>query len=172
MFPSPNVSRNTNLGMKKWKSRLLAHQEVVEYAASIRQLTRDEQVRQGGALLRGVDLDAYLDRILARADFAVLSNEGKCVGFCAFYTYDPALDSAFITLLLLAPSVRRSGLARGMLEAVASSSLQKGFRYLTLRVRDDNMPAIRFYLGQGFRVNGREGSDLKMTLEMTAMVTA
>jgi ribosomal protein S18 acetylase RimI-like enzyme len=172
MFPSADVPRNTNLGIKKWKARLLAHQEVAEYATSIRQLTRDEQVRQGGTLLRGVDLDAYLDRILARAEFAVLSREGKCVGFCAFYTYDSALDSAFITLFLMAPSVRRTGLARGMLEAVVSSSLQRGFRYLTLRVRDDNMPAIRFYLGQGFCIKGRVGSDLEMTLEMTAMATA
>ncbi|WP_416137143.1 GNAT family N-acetyltransferase [Halomonas sp. HK25] len=149
---------------------MLAPREVASYAANIGRLTRDEQASQAGALLRDVDLDAYLDKLMTRADVAVLEVERHCRGFCAFYTYEPALGVAFITLFLVAPDVRRNGMARGLLEVVAASALQRGFRYLTLRVRDDNAPAIRFYLGQGFRIAGRHQTDLEMTLEMTRFV--
>ncbi|WP_197038399.1 GNAT family N-acetyltransferase [Billgrantia saliphila] len=147
----------------------MAPHEVAEYVADIRQLTRDEQERQAGELLKGIDLDNFLDKVLAKADFAVLNVEGKCCGFCAFYTYEPALEAAFITLFLVTPDVRRSGMARGVLEVVAGAALQYGFRYLTLRVRQDNIPAIRFYLGQGFRIVRRHERDIEMSLEMTAL---
>ncbi|HSP57960.1 MAG TPA: GNAT family N-acetyltransferase [Halomonas sp.] len=154
---------------KKWEARLLSPHEVADYVVDIRQLTRDEQERQAGELIGGIDLDGYLDKILAKADFAVLNAEGKCCGFCAFYTYEPALDAAFITLFLLAPEVRRNGMARGVLEVVAKSALQHGFRYLTLRVRQNNFLAIRFYLGQGFRIVRRHDRNIEMTLEMTVL---
>ncbi|KAA0012853.1 GNAT family N-acetyltransferase [Billgrantia pellis] len=154
---------------RKWGARVLAPHEVAKYAADIRQLTRNEQERQAGELLKGVGLDDFLDKILARADFAVLNVEGKCCGFCAFYTYEPALDTAFITLFLVTPNVRRSGMARSVLEVVAGAALQYGFRYLTLKVRQDNTPAIHFYLSQGFQIAERHGGDIVMSLEMTAL---
>lgn len=154
---------------KRWEARLLTPHEVADYGGNIRQLTRDEQERQAGELIGGIDLEGYLDKILANADFAVLNVEGKCCGFCAFYTYEPALDAAFITLFLVAPDVRRNGMARGVLEVVAETALQHGFRYLTLRVRQNNILAIRFYLGQGFRIVRRHDRNIEMTLEMTAL---
>lgn len=162
------MSANQN-ARRRWGARVLAPHEVADYAVDIRQLTRNEQERQAGELLKGVDLDGYLDKILAKADFAVLNVEGKCCGFCAFYTYEPALETAFITLFLVAPDVRRNGMARGVLEVVAGSALQYGFRYLTLRVRQHNILAIRFYLAQGFRIVRRDDGDIEMTLEMTAL---
>ncbi|MGQ4879408.1 GNAT family N-acetyltransferase [Billgrantia sp. LNSP4103-1] len=154
---------------RRWKARVLAPYEVANYVADIRQLAQDEQERQAGELLKGVEFDNHLDKILSKADFAVLDVEGKCCGFCAFYTYEPATEAAFITLFLVTPDVRRSGMARGVLEAVAGAALQCGLRYLKLRVRQDNVPAIRFYQGQGFRFVKRYGKDIEMSLEMTAL---
>jgi ribosomal protein S18 acetylase RimI-like enzyme len=154
---------------KRWRARVLGPHEVADYETDIRQLTRDEQKRQAGDLIKGVDLDNFLDKLLSKADFAVLDVEGRCCGFCAFYTYEPALEAAFITLFLVTPDVRRSGMARGVLEVVAGATLQHGFRYLTLRVRQDNIPAIRFYQGQGFRITKRYEREFEMSLEMTAL---
>ena len=160
-----------SLESRRWQARVLSSNEIVDYVASIKQLTLDEQKRQAGDLIEGIDLESYLDKILSRADFAVLNVEGMCCGFCAYYTYKPELRSAFITLFLVKPEVRRVGMARGILEVVASSALQGGFRYLKLRVRQDNVPAIRFYLSQGFLVTGRHASDIEMTLSLTTLAT-
>ncbi|WP_445001033.1 GNAT family N-acetyltransferase [Halomonas mongoliensis] len=150
---------------------MLGSGEVAHHSASIVRLAHEEQARQAGKLLRDIDIDAYLDKLLAKADLAVLEVDHRCCGFCAFYTYLPDLGTAFITLFLVAPDVRRNGMARDMLEVVAASAAQRGFHSLTLRVRDDNAPAIRFYLAQGFKVLGRHDGDLEMRLEMTAFGT-
>lgn len=155
-------------GPRRWRVRVLGPAEVAQHAASIVRLTREEQARQEGQLLRDIDIDSYLDKLLAKADLAVLEVAHRCCGFCAFYTYLPGLGTAFITLFLVSPDVRRNGMARDMLKVVAASAAQRGFHSLTLRVRDDNASAIRFYLAQGFQVVDRHERDLEMRLEMTA----
>lgn len=154
---------------RKWRVRVLAQHEVPDYAPALRKLAHAEQARQDGRLLDGVAVDEYIEKLEGKAELAVLEVDGKCCGFCAFYTYDPTLDEAFIALFLVAPEVQRNGMARGILESVAASALQKGFRYLALRVREDNYQAIQFYLSQGFLMAGQHGKDYAMRLEMTAL---
>lgn len=119
VMPGKITKNSRHLTVKKWRVRVLAQQEVPNYAAALRKLAHAEQARQGGKLLEGVDIDEYIEKLEGRAELAVLEVEGKCCGFCAFYTYDPTLDEAFVALFLVAPEVRRNGMARGILEAVA-----------------------------------------------------
>ncbi|MDT0499428.1 MULTISPECIES: GNAT family N-acetyltransferase [unclassified Halomonas] len=154
-------------GSSSWNTRVLAPSEHSLYADELRRLTHEEQARQQGELVHGIDLDAYVTKILEKADIAVLIVDGHLAGFCAFYTYDPGRPSAFITLLLLASEGRRGGMARSLLEATAALAVARGFDCLTLQISHRDWPAIRFYLRQGFRESGRYGRDLEMCLDLT-----
>ncbi|WP_299231252.1 GNAT family N-acetyltransferase [uncultured Halomonas sp.] len=149
--------------------RVLAPREHALYADALRRLTHEEQARQQGEgeWMQAADLDAYLNEVLEHAEIAVITVDGCLVGFCAFYTDDPGQPSAFITLFLLAPEIRRRGMVRPLLEATAAAAVAKGFGSLTLRVRHKDWQAIRFYLRQGFRESGRHGHELEMRLDLT-----
>lgn len=125
--------------------------ELAKHGRLLRALVRDEQARQRGALVQGVGLEVYLDRILARDEFVLLEVEGRVCGFCAFYLQDLTLDSAFITLLLLAPEVRGHGLCRSVLAGVAEVASHRGFEYLTLWGRHDRSDTPRLCQHIGFR---------------------
>lgn len=125
--------------------------ELARRGRLLRDLVREEQARQQGALIQGINLEAYLDRILARDEFVLLEVEGRLCGFCAFYIQDLTLDSAFITLLLLAPEVRGCGLCRQVLAGVAEVARHRGFDYLTLWGRHDRVDTLRLYQRMGFR---------------------
>ena len=157
--------------LPSWNTRVLVSSEHALYADELRRLTHEEQARQQGELVHGVDIDAYVTKILEQADIAVLIVEGHLAGFCAFYTYDPGQPSAFITLFILAPETRHCGMAEPLLEVAAAAAVAKGFGTLTLRVRHRNWSAIRFYLRQGFRESGRFGRDLEMCMPLTRSFT-
>ncbi|MBB3229593.1 GNAT family N-acetyltransferase [Halomonas stenophila] len=141
--------------------------EIAGWELPLRRLVREEQARQAGALIRGVDLDAYLDRVVARGEFVLLTLDEHLGGFCAFYAFDPALDSAFITLFVVAPEGRGLGLAEAMLACVATQARQRGYRYLTLWVGEDNVPALRFYRRQGFRVLAHDDEKGQVFVRLT-----
>ena len=48
------------------------------------------------------------------------------------------------------PRWRRTGVARGLLDAVCTAARQHGALRLTLQTEDDNTAALRLYEGYGF----------------------
>lgn len=127
-------------------------------SSSIASLIRDEQARQSGAFIQTDDLDAYLRQLGERAEVVSHTEGERCRGFVAFYCNDTSTRRAFITLVLVAPEDRGSGLGRTLVSAVLAICRQRGFTACGLEVRTDNAAALALYAALGFTITGeRDG---------------
>ena len=59
-------------------------------------------------------------------------------------------ERAHLSLLAVRPDYRRRGVARRMLAWLTESALTAGIASIGLELRETNLDARRFYLGQGF----------------------
>lgn len=133
--------------------------------ADIKTLIREEQARQSNRFVEGVDLDAYLRRLDERAEVVSDSEAGRCRGFVAFYCNNTTTRQAYITLVLVAPQDRATGLGRTLVTGVLDICRQRGFATCRLEVRSDNAAALAMYQSLGFTtVEERAG---KRLLEIT-----
>ena len=76
---------------------------------------------------------------------------GQTAGFVLCRTI---ADEAEILTLATAPTHRRRGVARGLLESARESAETAGAAKMFLEVAEDNHPAIALYRGCGFRQVG------------------
>jgi ribosomal protein S18 acetylase RimI-like enzyme len=77
-------------------------------------------------------------------------DRGKCLGFVAYYCNDAASRIAYITLILLAPEARGSGLAQHLTDMVLETARRRQFNACRLEVRKINAHAQAFYRKLGF----------------------
>jgi len=115
-------------------------------------LIRDEQHRQGGRFIDVDDLDAYLAKLDARAELLSICVEDRCRGVVAFYGNDTATRRAFISLVLVHPDDRATGVGRTLVDAVLALVKRRGFEVCRLEVRKDNDAACHMYQAMGFVV--------------------
>jgi ribosomal protein S18 acetylase RimI-like enzyme len=59
-------------------------------------------------------------------------------------------ERAHLSLLAVQPDYQRQGAGRRMLEWLTESALTAGIASIHLELRETNLAARRFYLGQGF----------------------
>ena len=127
----------------------------------ITRLIRDEQARQSNRFIEGADLDTYLRRLDERAEIVSEMADGRCRGFVAFYCNNTATRQAYITLVLVAPPDRGTGLGRALVTAVLAVCRGRGFATCRLEVRGDNLAALAMYQALGFAtVEERAGKHL------------
>jgi ribosomal-protein-alanine N-acetyltransferase len=119
---------------------------------AVRALIVDEQQRQAGQFISGVDLDAYLAKLCAHAELLANSTPDRCRGFVAYYCNDTATRCAYITLVLVHPDDRGAGIGRNLVECVLNLARQRGFLSCRLEVGKDNRFARELYGSLGFRV--------------------
>lgn len=119
---------------------------------SITSLILDEQARQSNHFVEDVDIQEYLAKLAGRAEILSESAEGRCRGFVAFYCNDMTSRQAFITLVLVDPRDRGTGLGRALVACVLSIARHRGFTSCRLEVARRNQTAYDMYLAQGFRV--------------------
>ncbi len=110
--------------------------------------TADEWLDYVGALTSGDGCG----RLIPTASWVSPGGDGRTA---------PRLDSTILTTrlsdqtahvaqLAVSPASRRSGRARGLVEAAGAEARRLGCTRLTLLVADDNSPARRLYEGMGF----------------------
>lgn len=127
----------------------------------VRALIIDEQARQSGRFIEGVDLQVYLKKLDAHAEIVSEADGGRCRGFVAFYCNNLETRRAFITLVLVAPQDRATGLGRTLVSRVLDICRGRGFSACGLEVRSDNTAAIAMYAGLGFVAAGeRDGRQI------------
>jgi len=119
---------------------------------SITSLIREEQARQGGRFIEGVDLETYLAKLSARAEILSDLAEQRCRGFVAFYANDLVTRQAHITLVLVDPRDRGTGVGRALTGCVLDLARRRGFTLCRLEVARDNQAAHAMYRALGFRV--------------------
>lgn len=127
----------------------------------IQSLIRAEQARQAGRFVEAVDLEAYIAKIGERAEVLSDSVGGRCRGFVAYYCNDQSTRQAYITLVLVDPQDRATGLGRVLVTGVLEICRQRGFVSCRLEVRKDNVAALGMYRALGFApVEARETTEL------------
>jgi [ribosomal protein S18]-alanine N-acetyltransferase len=100
-------------------------------------------------------LEAYAFAPESGACGWVAVREGEMAGFLVARC---AADEAEILNLVVAPSLRRRGLATGLTEAAFEGFRRRGARRVFLEVRASNLAAIRFYEKIGFAASGRRAA--------------
>lgn len=133
---------------------------------AIKSLIRDEQSRQSGRFIEGVELEAYLGRLDEHAEVEDDVADGRCRGFVAFYCNDTVSKRAFITLVMVAPEDRSTGLGRTLVTRVLGVCRGRGFATCQLKVRDDNAAALAMYQSLGFATIERRGDRHLMELAL------
>lgn len=86
------------------------------------------------------------------SNYIVAENEDEIIGFGGFWQI---IDEAHITNIAVLASYRQCGVGQGIMDAMLSRAFKKGCVGMTLEVREDNQPAINFYLKNGFTREGR-----------------
>ena len=120
---------------------------------AIKTLILEEQARQSNRFVEGVDLDAYLLKLGERAEILADTQADRCRGFVAFYCNDLTSRQAFITLVLVAPPDRDTGLGRALINGTLEICRGRGFTTCRLEVRRDNAAALGMYRSLGFTVD-------------------
>ena len=118
--------------------------------APIKALIPEEQARQSNRFVAAADLDAYLVKLGERAEIVSDVADGRCRGFVAFYCNNTATRQAYITLVLVAPPDRGTGLGRALVTSALAVCRSRGFTTCRLEVRDDNTAALAMYQSLGF----------------------
>jgi ribosomal protein S18 acetylase RimI-like enzyme len=127
----------------------------------IKTLIREEQARQSNRFVEGVELEAYLRRLDERAEVVSEVVDGRCRGFVAYYCNNLATRQAYITLVLVAPDARGTGLGRALVTEALAACRGRGFVTCRLEVRDDNAVALAMYRSMGFTsINELDGKHL------------
>lgn len=115
-------------------------------------LIHEEQARQDGRFIRHPDLPAYLAKLGEHAEIVSDTAAGRCRGFVAFYGNNLETRQAFITLVVVDPRDRGTGLGKALVACVLAIARQRGFASCRLEVAKDNQAAYDLYSKQGFHV--------------------
>lgn len=116
----------------------------------IERMIREEQQRQHGRFVEAPDLDAYLRKLDQHAEVLSVTQGTRCRGFVAYYCNDLTTRQAYITLVLVAPEDRGSGLGRALVLGVLAICKNRGFATCRLEVRADNTAASAMYRSLDF----------------------
>ena len=119
---------------------------------SIRSLILDEQARLENHFIDGVDREGYLGKHGASAEILSDCAGERCRGVVAFYCNDTITRQAYITLVVVDPGHRGSGLGGALVGAVLDIARRRGFTSCRLEVAKRNDVARAMYASIGFKV--------------------
>lgn len=80
-----------------------------------------------------------------------LTSKGDIAGFYGFWQI---LEEAHITTLAVHPDYRRQGISKQLMTDLIEECYKKMIKYITLEVRESNIPAITLYDKFGFSTIG------------------
>lgn len=109
------------------------------------------------------------------ADMWAHIQKDMCFGFGrpldGFIILSSAADQAEILTIATDPALRRTGIARALLDIAETELVDNGVDTLFLEVAEDNDPAIKFYKGAGFEPIGRRPAYYKREIGRVAAIT-
>ncbi|SEQ69358.1 Ribosomal protein S18 acetylase RimI [Solimonas aquatica] len=103
-------------------------------------------------VLREEDLREHLFGARPYAEALIAEYEGEAAGFALFfhnYSTFAGRPGIYLEDLFVKPAMRRHGLGRRLLQALAALAVQRGCARFEWTVLDWNEPAIRFYESLG-----------------------
>ena len=97
--------------------------------------------------------ESALERMRQNPNSVILcaAEDGTLVGY-AYFQF--VLDEGYVGNLAVRPECRRRGIGEALTCAMADKAREKGLSFLTLEVRESNLPAIRLYEKCGYETVG------------------
>ena len=83
--------------------------------------------------------------------FVARTSDGELAGFAGSWCI---IDEAHITTIAVAPEFQRKHIGEALLVAILDNCYKNMAKYLTLEVRESNIPAIKMYEKYGFKSFG------------------
>ena len=101
----------------------------------------------------------YFQKIDSLACFLIARKENVISGFSAFYMNDQDNKTAFLSLIAVAPQMQGQSVGAVLLNEGEKLARENGMRRMVLKVRCDNLKAIRFYEKQGYTIACKEDGE-------------
>ncbi|WP_339452318.1 GNAT family N-acetyltransferase [Pseudomonas sp. JAI120] len=134
--------------------------------ADIKSLILAEQALQSGALVRGVSVEDYVQKIQKSAEFLIHYAADSCLGFVAFYCNDLESKRGYITMVLISEPGRGKGVAKQLVLGVLNTMRSRGYQTCGLEVFRSNHSAYKLYINCGFRVVSEYEEFFKMSVNL------
>lgn len=103
------------------------------------------------------------------AYFLAARENNKLAGYAGMYH---VLDEGYIANIAVAPEFRRRGVGTMLLEGLLAHARAHALSFLTLEVRESNLPAIALYSKVGFSQVGRRRGFYEAPCEDALLMTA
>lgn len=119
-----------------------------------------------GNLMIGLNLKEYVDKIHNKAKIISIQQEGKLLGFIAYY--DNALDKkeAYLTMLAVDKEFQGKGYGKWLLGSSIKFLKDQGFLKYKLQVATNEIRAIHLYTSYGFKLDKKNNDTQFMIKEL------
>ena len=100
--------------------------------------------------------------------FLMAFEEDKAIGYVGL---SAVLDEGYMGNLAVVDEYRRKGIGRALMKELLRICKDKDFSFVTLEVRESNLPAINLYLSLGFERVGVRKNYYKEPMENALLLT-
>jgi 1-aminocyclopropane-1-carboxylate deaminase/D-cysteine desulfhydrase-like pyridoxal-dependent ACC family enzyme/GNAT superfamily N-acetyltransferase len=140
-------------------------------------LNRDElaaQLKIFGDLLSDplsirLDVMAYAEKLLSRAEIGFAIDAGCIVGIVALYANDMTTRVAHIPFLAVVPQMWRKGVGSALVSRTLARARARGMESISLEVHSKNIPAIALYRSNRFHIKACAEFRLVMQAELSSI---
>lgn len=155
--------------------KYILRKEVSRYKKNIKKLLEKNDCDFPVSLIKRVNLDEYLEKVMTCGKMIISLNEYDCVTGCVFY-YSNNLEThvGFITLLCVDRDHRNHGIASRLLNHTFADMLNSGMKYCDLATNIENKKSISLYKKRGFKEVRIKNDEIffRKRLEMNILLTS
>lgn len=101
-------------------------------------------------------------------EFLAAEEDGKVLGYVGMMT---VLDEGYISNVAVAPEQRRQGIADALITELLERAALRALSFVTLEVREHNVPAIALYAKHGFAPVGLRKNYYEAPVENAILMT-
>lgn len=110
------------------------------------------------------DINFFAKKFTSYAEVVVVNDEnGKNIGFIAYYANKPEFKIVFITMIAILPEYRRLHIGQKLIDYCRNDAIDRGYKFIRLEVDKENEIAKAFYKKNKFYC--LDGND-KILMEM------
>lgn len=97
------------------------------------------------------DIDEYNNIVLEGNSLGAYNNELVGVAICEEHKWN---NSLYLSNLIVSQKDRQKGIGKLLIQNIIEHAKNRNFRLIELETQNTNVPAIKFYQKQGFKITG------------------
>jgi ribosomal-protein-alanine N-acetyltransferase len=112
--------------------------------------------------------NAVLESYAADTSFFVFCDADKIIGYAGLQI---VLDEGYVTNIAVTKEARGRGIGKALIETLVNFSKEKSLAFISLEVRESNIPAISLYKKFGFEDKGKRKAFYQSPTEDAIIMT-